>query len=541
MRLFASSTGVRLKLVCVGLTLLCLSSFGHSLGEMEAESGIANVSPLLPYNVATGAAVSTATASFSPTAATAAVGGTGLKLEIYPAVVNANTGQEFNFTLRLVDACDHDESCTDDGSHDPRQIEVFFEVQSQFFTFYNYQNSSEEGIDRSVVFNYYPGRTEQQNKTVFGRSSILGFYDIKFYTLENGNHVAPTKSYFANEPSVHAIVARHDGNLLFYINFFVGGLIMGALFFMGIEIDLAIVLKVLKRPIGPVIGFISQFIFMPLCAWGIGSLLLTQDYERLGLILLGSAPGGNLSNFWTSMFGGDVNLSVTMTMISSVCSFGMTSFWVWMLGSQFAGDKHLKIPYHMIAFSLAAFIVPLVAGTWFKYRYREFATRMLNKFARPYFMLCLVVVPSVGLLTNTYYFYLVTWRHLLAGLLVGALGYLSGAGLAWICRQGRPQIIAISLETAIQNAGIAYLILSLSFPSPTSEIALIPVISFFFCSTGPILFVVYAGYEAYKRFFGDNADEDLEPMKAVSVIGKPDETEKMSVTAYYQDVIKSNV
>ena len=69
---------------------------------------------------------------------------------------------------------------------------------------------------------------------------------------------------------------------------------------------------------------------------------------------------------------------------------------------------------------------------------------------RPFFLLCLVVLPAVGISNSLYFFYLVTWRHLLSGFLLGTLGYMFGAGLAWICRQEKPQIIAISLETAIQ-------------------------------------------------------------------------------------------
>jgi predicted Na+-dependent transporter len=49
-----------------------------------------------------------------------------------------------------------------------------------------------------------------------------------------------------------------------------------ALFFMGLEIDLKLVLKVLKRPVGPTIGMVSQFLFMPICAYGLGELLLTE-------------------------------------------------------------------------------------------------------------------------------------------------------------------------------------------------------------------------------------------------------------------------
>ena len=38
----------------------------------------------------------------------------------------------------------------------------------------------------------------------------------------------------------------------------------------------------------------------------------------------------------------------------------------------------------------------------------------------------------------------------------------------------KPQIIAISLETAMQNGGVAFVILSLTFPSPFAEMGLLP-------------------------------------------------------------------
>ena len=132
-------------------------------------------------------------------------------------------------------------------------------------------------------------------------------------------------------------------------------LLFGALFLMGMNIDLRVVKSVLRKPIGPAIGFFSQFVFMPLASYGIAMGLLKQgdnnlplflvviyelgfslisitDFEKLGLILLGSCPGGAASNFWTAMLDGDVNLSVTMTLVSSVASFGMTSLWIYLLG-----------------------------------------------------------------------------------------------------------------------------------------------------------------------------------------------------------------
>ena len=80
-------------------------------------------------------------------------------------------------------------------------------------------------------------------------------------------------------------------------------------------------------------------------------------------------------------------------------------------------------------------------------------------------------------------------------------------------RQGRAQIIAISLETAMQNGGIAFLVLNLTFESPYSDMAVMPILSFFFFSTGPIIFLVYGVFLGIQKFrqrlgFTEVAQED---------------------------------
>ena len=51
---------------------------------------------------------------------------------------------------------------------------------------------------------------------------------------------------------------------------------------------------------------------------------------------------------------------------------------------------------------------------------------------------------------------------------------------------------------SFQNGGIAFVVLNLTFESPFSDVGVMPVVAFFICSTGPIMFVVYAIYEAYR-------------------------------------------
>ena len=71
--------------------------------------------------------------------------------------------------------------------------------------------------------------------------------------------------------------------------------------------------------------------------------------------------------------------------------------------------------------------------------------------------------------------------------------------------------------------------------------------SFFFCSTGPILLVVYAFYEAYKRvFLPSPPTKGPAPAPATSgktdlaLVQSPAEAEKMAVQ-YYRDVVRSAV
>ena len=116
-----------------------------------------------------------------------------------------------------------------------------------------------------------------------------------------------------------------------------------------------------RRPVGPLVGFCSQFLVMPLVSYGLGYLLLQTNYERLGLLLLGCCPGGVGSNFWTAMLEGDINLSVTMTFFSSVAAFAMTSLWIFVLGSPLVSED-VPIPFLQLAIALVSFAVPVVLG-----------------------------------------------------------------------------------------------------------------------------------------------------------------------------------
>lgn len=51
----------------------------------------------------------------------------------------------------------------------------------------------------------------------------------------------------------------------------------------------------------------------------------------LGLFLTGCSPGGGGSNMWTYLLGGSLDLSVTMTFVSTVGAFAALPLWVYAL------------------------------------------------------------------------------------------------------------------------------------------------------------------------------------------------------------------
>ena len=117
------------------------------------------------------------------------------------------------------------------------------------------------------------------------------------------------------------------------------------------------------------------------------------------------------------MFDGDVNLSCTMTFISSIGSFAFTTMWVFLLGAPMVG-KSVPIPYLQLTVSLAMFVAPLLLGVLVNYKLSKLAAR-LRKLSRPFFLLLLIIFPVVGSLQNLHFFSLCQWQHFVAGIGLG--------------------------------------------------------------------------------------------------------------------------
>ena len=77
---------------------------------------------------------------------------------------------------------------------------------------------------------------------------------------------------------------------------------------MGCCIEVNNILQHLKRPIGPAIGMLCQFVLMPLGMFGLAHASNLESFYAIGLIVLAATPGGAMSNLFTFWVDGDIPL-----------------------------------------------------------------------------------------------------------------------------------------------------------------------------------------------------------------------------------------
>ena len=109
---------------------------------------------------------------------------------------------------------------------------------------------------------------------------------------------------------IAAIALFQPSALIWIKTSWVTTLLMIVMFGMGLTMKPADFAVVFKRPRDIIIGFIAQFSIMPFLAFALGKLFQLDDALLVGVILVGTCPGGTSSNVMTYLSKGDVALSL---------------------------------------------------------------------------------------------------------------------------------------------------------------------------------------------------------------------------------------
>ncbi|KAK4876140.1 hypothetical protein RN001_012562 [Aquatica leii] len=260
-----------------------------------------------------------------------------------------------------------------------------------------------------------------------------------------------------------------------------------------------------KKPIGPAIGFFGQFIVMPLLSFGLAKALFPDNAEmQLGMFFTGVSPGGGASNVWVAVLNGDINLSITMTTISTFAAFGMMPLWLFTLGKIIFEQAEITVPYRQISTYAIALVVPLAIGyvlQRFCKRIARFFTRILKVFSS----ILILFIVIFAIVTNLYLFEIFSWEIIIAGMGLPWLGYVIAYILAVLFKQPPHIALTIAVETGIQNTGIAIFLLRFALPQPEADI--VTVVPVYIATMTPLpLFVIFI-YQKIRGRMSANAEK----------------------------------
>jgi len=238
-----------------------------------------------------------------------------------------------------------------------------------------------------------------------------------------------------------------------------------AFIMFGVALDLKLShFKLLaKEPKAAVVGLTSQLVLLPLLTIALIFVFQPPTSVALGMLLVSVCPGGNVSNFAVHLANGNVALSIFLTTFSTLLATVYMPFLFTWLTPIIPGGKAFQqavyvSPGNMILTILQIIVIPLIIGMLTNHYLPKF-TQMIRKTVRALSLVIFagfVVFAILGNLEN-----LKNYLHLvfLIVLTHNALALLSGYGFALLNRQSVYNARAISLETGIQNSGLALVII----------------------------------------------------------------------------------
>ena len=258
------------------------------------------------------------------------------------------------------------------------------------------------------------------------------------------------------------------------INFGEGGMMIVNIILAFVMFGVALGIKtqtfkdVFLNPKSVVLGILLQWVALPAVTFLIALVLspLITPMIALGMILVASCPGGNISNFMSSLSKGNIELSVSMTAITTAFAPLITplNFFLWgSLYSQVISIKEeiptLVIPFMpMLEQILLLLGVPIVLGLVFSHYFPN-ATKKITKPAQMISIALFLGMVAVSFsqnfqifLDNIFYVFFIVLIHNACALGTGFFGGL----LAKVPTKDRR---SLTMEVGIQNSGLGLILL----------------------------------------------------------------------------------
>ena len=237
-------------------------------------------------------------------------------------------------------------------------------------------------------------------------------------------------------------------------------LLMIVMFGMGLTMKLSDFAIVFREPKDVIIGCAAQFLIMPFLAFALSKVFGLSDELLVGVILVGTCPGGTSSNVITYLSKGDTALSVGMTSVNTLLAPLLTPALTYLyLRTSVSVDVK-----SMFLSIIQVVIIPIGLGLLINKLFGSCTQRIVDLLpAVSVTAVCLIVaavvshnsekIQSAGLII----FALVILHNL--------LGYLCGFLIGVLFKMDLPRKKAVAIEIGMQNSGLATSLAGSAFPN----------------------------------------------------------------------------
>ena len=241
-----------------------------------------------------------------------------------------------------------------------------------------------------------------------------------------------------------------------YVNY----LLMIVMFGMGLTLKFEDFKVVFTRPKDIIIGAIAQFTIMPLLAFLLSIIFKLPNELAVGVILVGTCPGGTSSNVMTYLAKGDVALSVGMTSVSTILAPIATP----LLTLLYAGQRVNVNAVNMFISIVQVVIIPIGLGFIINRFFHKF-TNHIKEILPLISVLAIVSIVAAVVSANSSRLMQVGYLIIIVVILHNCLGYLLGFIVGKLLRLNNSKCKAISIEVGMQNSGLATSLAATHFAS----------------------------------------------------------------------------
>lgn len=238
----------------------------------------------------------------------------------------------------------------------------------------------------------------------------------------------------------------------------------------GVALDLRIsYFRLLFRsPRSVWVGFASQFLLLPALTFLLVYLWQPHPSLALGMIIVAACPGGNVSNFFSWWGRGDVALSVTLTAIATLGAILLTplNFTAWSTLNPQTSELVREVsvyPLDMVKTVGLLLGIPLMAGMALRRFNPQLANRMQGYF-KIFSLLFFAAFIALVFWANRDHFVDYIDEVFVLVLVHNAVALLAGYTWARTWQLDLPKIRSITIETGIQNSGLALVLIFQFFP-----------------------------------------------------------------------------